>query len=453
MAYNFYRCDAEQGFLLPPFVRDWLPAGDFFWFVIDAVGEFDLSKFFKKYRDDGVGHAAFDPKMMVTLLIYSYSVGERSSRKIESLCERDIAFRSISGNLRPDHSSICRFRKDFEEEIAGLFLEVLRLCQEAKLTKAGVVALDGTKIQGNASLAANRTKESLEKEVLEILKEAKERDETEDRAHGDKRGDELPHGLQERNSRLNRIRECIERLREKEVAKEEKLQKAQAERQAKEDQGQKVRGRKPKVAAETKKPKANPTDPESRILKSGGKFLQGYNAQAVANEEQVILAAEITQEENDQKQLHAMLESTSCNLTEIGQDGKIGIALADKGYSPEISNPNPVPGNAEIIVPPQAKDSQKDSPCPRGPIPGGATPVERMHRKLKTQRGKALYKKRAQIIEPVFGQIKWCRRLSRFSRRGKKACASEWKLMCAVHNLGKLWKKGWKSAKGAMGNE
>jgi transposase len=408
---------------------------------MDAVASFDLRPFRQKYRSDGRGHPAYNPEMMVTLLIYAYSMGERSSRRIEKLCERDIAFRCLTGNQKPDHSVICRFRQEFENEIGDLFIDVLKLCREAKLTKAGVIAIDGTKMAGNASLAANRTKEKLQEEVTKILTEAKLQDEKENAKYGVQRGDELPKEMRDPKSRLSRINECKERLNEKEKADEKAREELLAKRKEREEAGERLRGRKPKENQKPKEPKANPTDPESRIMKTGKRFLQGYNAQAVANQYQIILAAEVTQDENDQKQLYPMLTKTCANLKAIGQSSKLKIALADKGYSPEISNPKPVPGNAELFIPPQQKAPVAEKQSPRGRIPAKLSNAERMRRKLKTKRGANLYKQRGQLIEPVFGQIKSGRRLNQFSRRGKDACASEWKLMCAVHNLGKLWKR------------
>lgn len=443
MAYNFIFPERDQSWLLPPSIRDWLSPGDFVWFIIDVVSKFDIRPFQSKYRDSGVGHAAYDPQMMLTLLIYAYSFGERSSRRIEILCERDIAFRAISGNLKPDHSSIARFRQSFEKEIEDLFVSSLRLCQEAGLAKAGIVALDGTKMPGNASLGANRTRESLEKEVKEILAEAKAKDEEENKRFGEKRGDELPEELRDSKGRQARIEECLKRLREKEEAEKKERERKSEERKEKEKEtGKKLRGRKPKEEDSKKEPKANPTDPDSRIMKTGKGFVQGYNAQAVANEEQVILAAEITQEENDQKQLKPMFEAAVANLKKVGEENGIGVGLADAGYPP---SGDPIPGVKEIIVATQKswkeKKEAKMCPPPRGRIPGNLSPKERMQRKLRTKRGKGLYKLRSQLIEPVFGQIKSGRGINCFSRRGKEACNSEWKLICATHNLLKLWKK------------
>jgi transposase len=443
MAPNYIFPDREQGFLLPPSLRDWLPESDYVWFIIDTIQSMDLSAFAAGVRQDGKGGAWYEPKMMVTLLVYAYSFGSRSSRKIEQLCERDIAFRVICGNLKPDHSSIARFRQIHEKEFRVLFARVLELCREAKLTKAGVIALDGTKMAGNTSLAANRTDDLLHAEVEKILKEASAKDAEEDRQFGEKRGDELPKDLRRSEDRKKRIEECLRQIQERKSVEQAKRDELLRQRAEKEAAGKKLRGRKPQENPETKEPKANVTDPESRIMKNGKGFMQGYNAQAVANDRQIIVAAEVTQEQNDQQQLHPMIGRAVENLKEAGETKLPKVALADAGYPSEKVLAHPLPGNIEAIVATKKENHQRttNSPAPRGPIPRKATAMERMSRKTQTKRGKALYKLRGQIIEPVFGQIKsGQQRVDRLSRRGKEACDSEWKLICAVHNLRKLWK-------------
>ncbi len=227
MAYNFLLCDRNQAYLLPPSLADWLPEGHLAWFVLDAVEQIDLQPFYKKYRTDGVGNSAFNPSMMVSLLLYAYCTGERSSRRIERSCQTDVAYKVVTANQSPDHTTISRFRKDNESHLKSLFLEVLRLCGEAGLVKLGKVSLDGTKIKANASLAANRTLKHLEAEVEKMLSEAAAKDAEEDKTFGpDKRGDELPEDLRDRNSRLNRLKACKERLeREKAQARQAQQEK------------------------------------------------------------------------------------------------------------------------------------------------------------------------------------------------------------------------------------
>ena len=189
MAQNFLSCDRDQPMLLPPDLREWLPEDHLAWFVLDAVAEMNLERFFAGYRHDGWGRAAHDPEMMVALLLYAYAVGERSSRRIERRCSEDVAFRVIAANQVPDHATIARFRARHAEELAELFSEVLVLCRKAGLVSVGTLALDGTRIAADAADRQNRTYEQLAKEILE---EAAEVDAAEDEKFGDKRGDELP---------------------------------------------------------------------------------------------------------------------------------------------------------------------------------------------------------------------------------------------------------------------
>src|SRR3954464_1542085 len=210
--YNFIRPNRDQLFLLPPALQDWLPPDDLAYFLLDAVDQFDLAPFYAAYRADGVGQAAFQPHMMVALLLYAYCLGVRSSRQIERLCQRDVAFRVVAGTLRPDHATIARFRQRHAEALKGLFTDILRLCREAGLVKVGVVALDGTKMAADAGLDANRTYETIRKEVETMLREAESKDAEEDRLYGPgHRGDELPEAMRDRGGRLGRLKQCRER--------------------------------------------------------------------------------------------------------------------------------------------------------------------------------------------------------------------------------------------------
>jgi len=448
MGYNFLPCDRNQAYLLPPSLSDWLPEGHLAWFVLDAVEQIDLGPFYQKYRTDGVGNSAFDPSMMVALLIYAYCIGERSSRQIEKYCQTDVAYKVITANQSPDHSTISRFRKDNQSYLKTLFLEILRLCGQAGLVKLGNVSLDGTKIKANASLSANRTLEHLEQEIEKMLSEATAKDAQEDKTFGvDKRGDEMPEDLKDRDSRINRLKACKERLEQEKAqaiaAQQDKIE----QRQAKEEStGQKARGRKPKSPEESqnKEAKANITDPDSRIMKTQKGYVQGLNAQAVVTEQQVIVAEDVTQQENDKKQLHPMLEQAESNRQAVEIKEEIGVALADAGYGSEENFTKTAAGDIELLVATQKDHKQrkamKEQPMPEEPIPKGLSPTELMERKLLSERGRQLYKLRGQTVEPVFGQIKDVRGFDRFMRRGLEACRSEWSLICATHNLLKLWR-------------
>jgi len=453
MAYNFLPCDRNQTFLLPPSLADWLPSDHLAWFVLDAVKQIDLQPFYKRYRQDGIGNSAFNPSMMVGLLMYSYCTGERSSRRIEKYCQTDVAYKVISANQSPDHTTISRFRKNNESNLKNLFIEVLRLCVAAGLVKLGKVALDGTKIKANASLAANRTLEHLEREVEKMLAEADAKDAEEDNLYGkDKRGDELPEDLRDRDSRLRRLKACKERLEREKAEAMQAQQKKIDYRLAKEEAtGKKARGRKPKSPeeVENKDAKANVTDPQSRIMKTRKGYEQAYNAQAVVTEQQIIVAENVTQQENDKQQLHPMIDQTESNRQQVGTEEKIGVALADAGYCSENNFTQAPAGDVELVVATQKDWKQRknmqepqDQPPPAEPPPKDLSATELMEQKLRTERGRTLYKLRGQTVEPVFGQIKDARGIDSFMRRGFEACRSEWSLICATHNILKLWRSG-----------
>jgi transposase len=206
---NFLACDRDQELLLPPSLRDWLGEDHLAWCVLDAVEQIDLSGIYGAYRADGWGRAAFDPQMMVALLLYAYAVGERSSQRIERRCVEDVAFRVISTNQAPDHATIARFRARHEQALADLFTDVLELCAKAGLVSVGLVALDGTKIAANAALCQTKTYASINTEMRQILEQAADADAQEDGQFGvGSRGDELPAELADRSSRRARLERC-----------------------------------------------------------------------------------------------------------------------------------------------------------------------------------------------------------------------------------------------------
>jgi len=272
VGYNFRPVERDQQYLMPVSVRDWLPADDLAWFVLDLVGDLDLDPIYARYRADGWGAPAFDPAMITALLLYAYATGERSSRQIETRCRRDVAYRVIAANQVPDHASIARFRADHEAAIKHLFDEVLRLCAAAGLGKLGLVALDGTKIAADAVLAANRTADALTAEIDRMLAEAAA-------AYGaDRRGDELPAELADPRSRLARLQAARRQLAAADAARQAEYEEQLARRAELEAAtGRKLRGRKPKPPAPPPTAKANSTDPESRIMVRFGSYLQGYN--------------------------------------------------------------------------------------------------------------------------------------------------------------------------------
>src|SRR3954468_19126170 len=426
MAHFFRAPDRRQRFLLPLDMMEWLPEDDIVHLIVDAVELMDLSKFEATCKVGGAGQPPFAPAMLLALLIYAYSHGVRSSRVIERLCRRDAGYRFIVGDEVPDHTVIARFRQRHVGQVKGVFLQVLDLCREAGLIRLGLVALDGTKVKANAALDANRTASTIAEQVSRMLAEAEATDAQEDRQFGaGADGPAMPKGLGRHADRLA----------------QEKIAAREAEEAA---SGQRKRGRKPKVPDASVDPDrvANPTDPDSGIMKTRRGWLQGYNAQGVVTPEQIILAADVTCEANDVHQLSGMLDQAQANVEAVmGEDALLGAAVADAGYWSE-ANADSQTEACELFIATQ-KDRQqraalRDAPAPRGRIPKSLTARQRMDRKLRTKRGRALYRQRGAAIEPVFGQMKDRQGADRFSMRGLERCRGEWQLDAAVHNLRKL---------------
>jgi transposase len=446
---NFFRQpDRRQRFLLPIDMMDWLPKDDIVHLIVDAVELMDLRRFEASYSTSGPGQAPFSPAMMLALLIYAYSNKVRSSRKIEQLCRRDAGFRLIVGDAVPDHSVIARFRRRHTADMQAVFVEVLKLCREGGLLRLGVVALDGTKIKANAALDANRTDRSLAEEVAAMFAEADAVDAAEDGLYGDRRGDELPPELADAGSRKARLAACREKLTAKaaEAAahQQQKIDARAAEEQA---TGKGKRGRKPKPADDSVDPDAlaNVTDPDSEIMKTRRGWVQGYNGQAVVTADQIIVAAELSSEANDLRQLQPMLNQAQAVVAAVvGEDVALGTVLADAGYWSK-ANAATETVDCELLIATQKDHRQRtalrEAPPPRGRMPKTLTPRQRMDRKLRTKRGRALYRLRGQTVEPVFGQVKEQQGADRFMMRGIEACRGEWKLHAAAHNLRKLHRR------------
>jgi transposase len=452
MAQNFLPCERDQELLLPPNMRDWLPEDHLAWFVIEAVAELDLGPFYASYRSDGHGRSAHDPRMMVPLLLYAYATGERSSRRIERRCREDVAYRVIAANRVPDHATIARFRARHEDALAGLFTGVLGLCVEAGIASAAVVAVDGTKVAADASGHRDRGHEEI---AREILAEAGRIDAAEDERYGDRRGDELPEELATHGGRKAWIREALRRQKEEREADPGPVPRDRAGRlelcrRRLEDEHRTVveahrayeearaegpgRGRPPMPAEPPAGPegRVNTTDPDSRKMRSPHGFLQGYNAQAVTNGHQVVIAAEVLTEPNDSRALAPMVELADAELDRAGARERPGIVLADAGYwsADQIDR---VRGGPTVPLVAVDADSRAG---PRPDRSGG--PYEFMRRALRTPTGTDLYRRRKWMVEPVFADIKVNRGAGRFRRRGLGAVRSEWRLLTATHNLLKL---------------
>lgn len=444
MGYNFLAVERDQVFLMPPSVTEWLEEDHLVWFVLDAVEQMDLSGFHGGYRADGWGRAAHDPKMMVALTLYAYCIGMRSSRAIERACRVDVAFRVVAANQAPDHTTIARFRQRHEQALGAVFTESLRLCAQAGMVKVGLVAVDGTKMGCPAALAANRTKAHIDGQVAAMLAEAAEVDAAEDARYGTgSRGDEPPARLRGAKARRERFAAAKAQLDAAEAEAQADHERHLAERAAKEQaSGRKLRGRKPKPPAPAAEAKVNTSDPESRIMKTKDGYVQGYNAQAVATEDQIVVAAEVTDEHNDHAQLHPMIAATNQSVAEAGIDAEVGQLLADAGYCSEDNLAALTDDAPDCLI---ATRNTRRNPNPRngrrGPLPARATLVDKMDRKVSNKAGRTVYRKRQHIIEPVFGQTKDARGARRFMRRGKAAAASEWKLLMGTHNLLKLYRQ------------
>jgi transposase len=434
MAKTFRAYEPDQLYLLPPSPRDWLPEDHLVFFISDVADTLDLSGILGTYSEER-GYPPYHPLLMVKILLYGYARGIYSSRKLARACEEDVAFRVLCGENRPDFRTIADFRKRHLKAFEALFLQVLQLCQRAGMLKLGHVAIDGTKIRANASrhkaMSYARMQEEerrLKEEIARLLQHSEQTDNAEDERYGaGKRGDELPEELARRESRLKKIQEAKAALEAEARAAAEAAGATEAD------------------AQETRPaPKAqrNFTDPESRIMLSSEKsFVQAYNAQAAVDEEsQVIVAAMVVQAANDKAQLVPMVEQSCENLQETP-----AIFSADAGYWTDAALERLEQYEIDAVVATEKIRHRewREQPTLPEPIPDGLTRKQRMQYRLKTERGRAEYRKRMMIAEPVFGQIKHGRGFRAFLLRGHEKVSSEWTLVCAVHNLLKLFGSGW----------
>ena len=462
MSKTFRTYCPEQQLLLPPSLRDWLPEGHLALFVSDVVDALDLSAIFEVYeRGDGRGMPPYHPSMMVKLLVYAYCVGKPSSRKIERATYDEVPFRVLSADQHPDHDSIAAFRKRHLPALADLFVQVLEMARQLGLVKMGHVALDGTKVKANASKhkamsykRMGETERRLEEEITALLAAAEQADEQEDAEYGKgSRGDELPAELQRRTKRLEKIREAKaaleEQARERAEAEAIEVRRKLAERAAKEAKtGKKTGGRVPKVPEPEKaepgpKEQRNFTDPESRIIVDGASkgFEQCYNAQAAVDaEHQIIVAADVTQQTNDKRQLVPMMQKVRENMGQLPLN-----TSADAGYFSQEAVTHPELAATNLHVPPERQKHGQPLPNPAESMEKKAEKkiaADQMRRKLAAPAGREVYKMRKAIVEPVFGQVKEARGFRRFSLRGLENVNAEWMLVCATHNLLKIFRSG-----------
>jgi transposase len=417
---------------------------------MEAVAQFDLSEFEAVYRGDGRGGAAYQPRVIVGLLLFAYCEGVKSSRAIERRCVRDVAYRVLAGNRVPDHATIARFRDRHQAGLAAVFVQVLRLCAQAGLVRVGVVALDGTKLPANASSARNynaeraeKAIERLETQIKELLVEAAAVDTAEDAAQASPEAvaaAKVEQMVRDRRHRLAVVQQAKARLDE---------QAAQAQRV--QDQRLAEWAAHPVGAPPAEKPperaltrlRTNTSDPDSRILRVAGGFVQGFNAQAAATEDQVIVAAEVVDDGVDVNAFHPMLDTARDMLDQAGVTDRIGAVVADAGYSSKDNRTTPRDrGNDPtpyVAVPPlggKKKPGAEQRPDPR--MIKDPT-LKLMKERLDSAEGQALYARRKVMIEPVFGQIKQ-RSGHRMQHRGRAKVSVEWKMMATAHNLLKLWR-------------
>ncbi|MFF4386192.1 IS1182 family transposase [Streptomyces sp. NPDC001552] len=460
---RFRAFDPNQALLLPPSLDDWLPQDHLARFVADLVDEvLDLTAIRADYTEKR-GYPPYDPRLMVRLLIYGYTTGVRSSRAIERRCADDIAFRYLAADQAPDFRSISRFRRRHLDALAGLFTQSLHLATRLGMVRMGRVALDGTKLEANASrhkaMSYGRLidkEERVEAEIAAIearaavlLADAEATDTAEDQAFGaDGKDTDLPAELDRREKRLAKLQAARAQI-EAEAADKARAHAQDKERRRQEragtDDEQAVTDAGDKAAARARpKPKdqANFTDPDSRIMKNGqGAYVQAYNAQAVVDaEHQVITAADVTTNASDALNYTTMLDQSVANT---GTHPK--QALVDAGYCSatnlEAAKERQLScGTDTFMATGRLAHDEQVPPAPRGRIPANATLKERMARKLWTKPGKAAYRRRKAIVEPVFGQIMTCHNGRQLLLRGEDGARGEWRLLAACHNLRKIYR-------------
>jgi len=439
MSKTFRDWSLDQALLLPPSVHDFVPAGHLSRFVVALVTEeLDLSAILASYKGER-GQPPYHPAMMVALLLYAYAVGIYSSRRIAKACIERVDFMAIVALDAPDFRTTSEFRRRHLVALSARFVQMLKLCEQAGLVKLGHVALDGTKIKANASKHKAMSYERMKKREPELqaevdgwLKAAEAADAAEDAAFGvDRRGDEMPDWVADKQARLAKIRQAKAELEAEAKAK------AAAEQAAREKKnGDKLRpGRKAVPPSDVPEPKAqrNFTDPDSRILKTKDGYIQGYNAQAAVDaQKQIIVAHTLSNNGNDQAQLAPLLDATKANLGRNPDE-----ASADAGYCSAANLRTLIRRRIKgYIASGRQKHGTKSATGKRSVKPGSL--LARMNIRLKRGGHRSRYRLRKQVVEPVFGQIKQARGFRQFLLRGIDKVKAEWAMICTAHNLRKL---------------
>jgi transposase len=462
MPQNFIRADRDQLMLMPVDVREWLGEDDLVWQVLDAVEQLDLSGFYRRYRANGQGAAAFDPAMMVALVFYAHAVGVRSSRAIERACTRDAGFKVVTGQLVPDHSTITRFLQTHSAALKDLFAQVLGLCHAAGMVRVGVIAIDGTKIAANASWAKSYTAAALDHQITEaeqgyrqlaaeLLEEHAAADAAENDEHGPDRGDEPPPQLRGRAARLAALRAAKADLDAREATAREQMRQRQKAKQAAWDAKKSAGATRlgPRPADEVKtgpppsrtagRPRASVTDPDSRRMKAKHGFVQGYNAQIAVTDTQVICGVLVSQQPTDHHLLAPVVDATKDSLAAAGITDALDTVLADAGYANEDTFTAAQQAEVQLLAP-----ISSDERRARGGDPAAGRDLSRLpataaaQERLRTQQGRQLYAMRGRTVEPVFGQLKDRLGMRQFSRRHLPNVDTEFHLAATVHNLRKL---------------
>lgn len=471
---KFIPYDLNQSVLLPNDLHAWLPPDHLVRFVVEVVGELDLAPIMESYTSS-CGKPAYDPRMMLALLIYGYCTSVFSSRKLERATYESIAFRYLSGDQHPDHDTIAAFRERHLPVVKLLFIQVLKLCEKAGMVKLGHVAVDGTKIKAHAG--KNKTfshdhlvkrDAELKQQVEELLKKSQAADQADGQQNPEKFED-LPKELQRSQDRLQKIRdakaaleaEAKERAAREVTAYDDRM----AERAQKKADGKHVPGPppnapgKPEDAKPEPKAQGNTTDPDSRIMVNSGKsngYVQAYNAQVVVDaEHQVIVATDFTTHGNDRLLLADMLAKVEENLGR-----KPEKASADAGYFSDKQINDARLSGIDLYVPPERHEIPPPPNDRNPPSPGASPPTQTppstppstpatpaaqrialMRQKLQTHAGHMVYRMRKAIVEPVFGQIKHIRGFRQCSLRGRSKTSAEWTFIAITHNLLKLWRR------------
>lgn len=476
---RFKSGNRNQLLILPPSLEEWLPRRHPARFVVDITDQLNVDEFLSYYDRGGVGgQPPFDPKIMIGVLLYGHMRGITSSRQIEKCLADDVGFRFIAANQAPDHNTVASFRKIHAERLKSVFVQVVRIAMDAGLIGFTHMAVDGTKIKSNASRARRKTKEELLSEVRQYthnvekwLEECDNDDEREDAEFGkDTNGYLLPEHLTDEEARQNWIRKALANLeagdttegesspanaverektdkprgsgikrierKKKKIAKALKALDKQAAEEKQRDPKGKLRSKRERKRGKEQPRTVNSTDADSRLmLFPKGIFGEGYNCQiAVDSEDGIIVAADVTQDGGDQRQLLPTMLQVEANTGWLPD-----YATADNGYFNMQQIEDPRVKSVEFFVSPNKSSHEKD--------PNSKSAW--MRERLETEIGRAMYAARKSLVEPVFGMIKHARKFRQFLTRGKQCVTGEWILWCTAHNIIKLFSRQQRALAGA----